>query len=106
MGIILLSIMDRELVHVHWHIYQLYKCSLPTSEGTGILEKVCIECPCIVGKKEHLPCKLFNYFVLCSIFSENIISNFPKTTTTKSRISQITCFISISKFARFKKNRV
>ena len=37
--------------------------------GTGILEKLGIEYPSIVGKKGHLPSKLFNYFIPRSILS-------------------------------------
>ena len=48
-------------------IFISYKCSLPTGIGTGILEKVVIEYPSIVGKTGDLPSKLINYFLLCSI---------------------------------------
>ena len=56
----LLSILERKLVHADWHILQLYKCSLTTYTGTGILEKVSIEYPSIVGKKRQLPSTLFD----------------------------------------------
>ena len=35
------------------------------------MEEVGIEYPSIIIKKEHLTSKLFNYFVLCSIYSNN-----------------------------------
>ena len=52
---IILSTLDRKLVYAHQHIYQLYKCSLSTCAGTGMLGKVGIEDLIIAGKKEHLP---------------------------------------------------
>ena len=53
--------LERELVHAHWHIHWLY---------TGILKKVgVIEYPSNVRTKGHLASKLFNYFVFCSILS-------------------------------------
>ena len=52
---IILSTLDRKLVYAHRHIYQLYKCSLSTCAGTGMLGKVGIENLIIAGKKEHLP---------------------------------------------------
>ena len=70
----ILSILDIKLILtlIHtWHIHQSHKHPLPTCTSTGILEEVGIEYPSIVIKKEHLTSKLFNYFVLCSVYSNN-----------------------------------
>ena len=48
----------------------MYKYSLTACIDTGILEKVGIKNPSIVGKTGHLPSELFNYFVLCYILPE------------------------------------
>ena len=63
---IILSTLDRKLVYAHRYIYQLYKCSLSTCAGTGMLGKVGIEDLIIVGKKGHLPIGFLAtlYFVL------------------------------------------